>query len=64
MIYFMVLNFMEIPHTVVMYLLYHQLNSGSGFVKAEVITEANFYMWFNFRGTVLPLLRLLEPTFV
>jgi hypothetical protein len=63
MIYFLVLNFMEIPHTIVMYLIYHQLNTGSGFVREEVITEAHFYTWFNLRGVVLPILRLLEPTF-
>jgi hypothetical protein len=63
MIYFLVLNFMEIPHTLVMALIYHQLNAGKGFVKWEVDTEDYFYTWFNMRGIVLPLLRLLEPTF-
>jgi len=54
---------MEIPHTLIMYLIYDQLNSGSGFHGWKVKVEDYLYVWFNLRGVVLPILRLLEPTF-
>jgi len=54
---------MEIPHTLIMYLIYDQLNSGSGFVEWKIHAEDYLYIWFNLRGVVLPILRLLEPTF-
>ena len=64
MIYFMVLNFMELPHTIVIWLRYVMMNTGKGFDKDDLMVEAKYYVWFTFRGTVLPMLRLIEPTFV
>ena len=64
MIYFLVLNFMELPHTIVIYLRYVMMNTGKGFDKEDLMVEAKYYVWFTLRGTVLPMLRLIEPSFV
>jgi hypothetical protein len=58
-IYFLVLNIMELPNVIVVYLRWHAMKKGLH--KTELEFEAKFYCWYTFRGTVLPILRLIEP---
>jgi hypothetical protein len=63
-LYFIVLNFMEIPHLLVLYILYYMTTNKIGFSNPDLLYwEAIFYLWFTCRGIVLPLLRLIEPNF-
>lgn len=63
MIYFIVLNMMEIPHIMVIYLRYQSQNE-STYIASTYSLQAKFYFWFILRGSVLPLLRLIEPQFL
>lgn len=64
MLYFIVLNFMEIPHLFLLYLLWYMTNNKIGFRDPNLLyLEAIFYLWFTCRGIVLPMLRLIEPSF-
>lgn len=59
-LYFFVLNFMEIPNVLVVYLRFLIMNHADLDDNALRV-QSYFYMWYTFRGTVLPILRLIEP---
>jgi len=63
MLYFVILNVMEVPHTVVVFIRLYEQNIGASFSKDVLSPEADFYLWYICRGIVLPVLRLIEPQF-
>ena len=62
-LYFIVLNIMEFPNTVVIYIRWKMIKDGIGLTPPWLKAQAWFYGWFVARGTVLSLLRLIEPSF-
>jgi hypothetical protein len=54
---------MELPHIMVQYLRFvNQVDAN--YIPNAYELQAKFYFWFILRGTVLPILRLIEPSFL